>query len=447
MKAMTDHGHALNINVGWYMNNCICSEHMFKDPIAIRNHMERSVAAIVNLGFDGIKLDGCGEFRNLTWWYNLINASKREILIENCHWGQTVPNSTGGDAPCSGTTPIGNCPYNFYRTSGDIRNNWGSMTGNLHTTTKFQGEVPLSRPGQWAYPDMMEVGRMPNYAEDRSHFGAWAVTSSPLILGYDLNDEKVTDKIWDIISNQEVIAVNQQWAGHPGRLVKEWDPSNGSTGIYVVAIKCGGKNQTGWSYDAANKMVKGPGGKCLDWSTSSELEMKTCDTKKQQQKFAYSSSDKTLKNMPSSVEEEEFPLKADQKCLDVFNNAGPVVELWPCNGGNNQKFTFNTDGTLKDNENHCLGSTDINPSGGGKGFMLWAKKQPKGAQAVLVINGLSSSSNSSPAKIILSEIGITSSSATVRDLWNHKDLGTATGTFTTAAIDSHDSVFLLFTPK
>lgn len=224
-----------------------------------------------------------------------------EILIENCHWGQTVPGQTSGDAPCTGTTPIGNCPYNFYRTSGDIRNNWGSMTKNLHTTTKFQGEPPLSRPGQWAYPDMMEVGRMANYNEDRSHFGAWVITSSPLILGYDLNDESITDKIWDIISNQEAIAINQQWEGHPGRLVKEWDS-----------------------------------------------------------------------------------------------------------------------------------------------FMLWAKKQPKGAQAVLVIN---SSNNSSPATVNFNEIGITSSSATVRDVWNHKDLGTATGSFKTDAISSHDSVFLLITPK
>jgi len=323
-------------------------------------------------------------------------------------------------------------------------NNWGSMTKNLHTTTKFQGEPPLSRPGQWAYPDMMEVGRMANYNEDRSHFGAWVITSSPLILGYDLNDESVTDKIWDIISNQEAIAINQQWEGHPGRLVKEWDPSNTTTNEYVIAKSCGGLNQTEWSYDAANHMVKGPSGKCLDWSVGSELLLQKCDTKKQQQKFVYSSADKTLKNMPSSVEMEKYPLKAGQQCVDVYNNAGPVVQLWGCNGGNNQKFNFNTDTTLTDNEKHCLGSTFTDPSGGGSSFMLWAKKQAKGAQAVLVING---SGKTSPATVNFNEIGITSSSATVRDVWNHKDLGTATGSFKTDAITSHDSVFLLITPK
>merc|ERR1712080_679470 len=142
--------------------------------------------------------------------------------------------------------------------------------------------------------------------------------------------------------------------------------------------------------------VKGPGGKCLDWSTTSQLVLKPCDNKKQQQKFTYSSSDKSLKNMPSSVEEEEYPLKASQQCVDVYNNQGPVVQLYSCNGGNNQKFNFNTDNTLKDNENHCLTSSSFNPSGG-SGYMLWAKKQAKGAQAVLVINGLTS--NGPPAKI------------------------------------------------
>lgn len=46
MKKMTDHGHKEGIKVGWYMNNCICSEHNFKGD-DIRKHMEGSVNAIV----------------------------------------------------------------------------------------------------------------------------------------------------------------------------------------------------------------------------------------------------------------------------------------------------------------------------------------------------------------------------------------------------------------
>ena len=62
-----------------------------------------------------------------------------------------VPGQTDGDGPCTGTTtPVSDCPYNFFRTSGDISNNWNSMFNNLQTTIKYQGDPPLARPGTWA---------------------------------------------------------------------------------------------------------------------------------------------------------------------------------------------------------------------------------------------------------------------------------------------------------
>ena len=72
---------------------------MFKDPSYIAKHMENHVKAIVEYGYDGVKLDGCGQFKNLTWWHALMNATGRQILIENCHWGQTVPGQTTGSGP------------------------------------------------------------------------------------------------------------------------------------------------------------------------------------------------------------------------------------------------------------------------------------------------------------------------------------------------------------
>ena len=51
---------------------------------------------------------------------------------------------------------------------------------------------------------------------DRTHFGAWVITSNPLVLGYDLSDDVINDRVWDFVTNQEAIAINQAWAGHPG---------------------------------------------------------------------------------------------------------------------------------------------------------------------------------------------------------------------------------------
>jgi len=70
---------------------------------------------------------------------------------------------------------------------------------------------------------MLEVGNMATFEEDRAHFGAWCVVSSPLVLGYDVTDSSVTEKVWPILSNRQAVQVSQQYAGHPGRLVKAWD--------------------------------------------------------------------------------------------------------------------------------------------------------------------------------------------------------------------------------
>lgn len=58
---------------------------------------------------------------------------------------------------------------------------------------------------------MLEVGNFqgPNaFNESRSHFGAWAVVSAPLILGLDVTDKSRLDAVWPILSNMEVIKKN-----------------------------------------------------------------------------------------------------------------------------------------------------------------------------------------------------------------------------------------------
>ena len=42
-----------------------------------------------------------------------------------------------------------------------------------------------------------------NEAETRTHFGAWAIVSSPLTLSHHVNNATITDKIWPVISNTE----------------------------------------------------------------------------------------------------------------------------------------------------------------------------------------------------------------------------------------------------
>lgn len=75
MKQFTDYGHRHGLKMGWYMNTCYCLETQFTDKAYIAKHMEGDVKAIFDYGFDGVKLDGCGQFLDLKWWYSLINAT------------------------------------------------------------------------------------------------------------------------------------------------------------------------------------------------------------------------------------------------------------------------------------------------------------------------------------------------------------------------------------
>merc|ERR1712006_21966 len=42
-------------------------------------------------------------------------------------------------------------------------------------------------------------------------------------------------------------------------------------------------------------------------------------------------------------------IKIGSSCLDVWDFAGPLVDIYACNGGYNQKFTFTSDGHLQEN--------------------------------------------------------------------------------------------------
>ena len=115
-----------------YGNNCICSDHC-SGPECYQGDVD----ATLDYGFDSIKLDGCGTQRDLTLYARLFNQTGKAILIENCHWGGTVPNATW-------------CPWNYFRTSGDVRAKYDSIVGNLQTTIQW-AKTGLSAPGCWGY--------------------------------------------------------------------------------------------------------------------------------------------------------------------------------------------------------------------------------------------------------------------------------------------------------
>jgi hypothetical protein len=67
-------------------------------------------------------------------------------------------------------------------------------------------------------PSGTEVCQPLSVIEARTHFGAWAIVSSPLVLGFDLRNQKQVDQHWATSTNTDAIEVNQDYAGHSGTL-------------------------------------------------------------------------------------------------------------------------------------------------------------------------------------------------------------------------------------
>ena len=96
-------------------------------------------------------------------------------------------------------------------------------------------------PGQWNDPDMLEVGNAGlTHHEQVTHFSLWCLIKSPLILGNDVSN--MTDDTLTILTNDEVIALNQDPLGVQGHLVATTDEggevwagplSDGSVGVVL----------------------------------------------------------------------------------------------------------------------------------------------------------------------------------------------------------------------
>jgi alpha-galactosidase len=61
---------------------------------------------------------------------------------------------------------------------------------------------------------MMEVGNGMTTSEDRAHFSMWCMLASPLIAGNDIR--YMSDETKKILTNREVIAINQDSLGIQG---------------------------------------------------------------------------------------------------------------------------------------------------------------------------------------------------------------------------------------
>jgi alpha-galactosidase len=146
----------------------------------------------------------------------------------------------------SNSSPFKNMPElfkyaNCWRTSGDIRDNWKSMSSKGFGEEKW---LEFAGPGHWNDPDMLVVGQvgwgMPHPTnltpdEQYTHISIWCLVSAPLLLGCPL--EQLDEFTLSLLTNDEVLAVDQDSLGKQATAVCK----DGDLQVYAKDLEDGSK--------------------------------------------------------------------------------------------------------------------------------------------------------------------------------------------------------------
>lgn len=216
MKGLVDHIHSLGLKAGIYSSPgpTTCQGYT-----ASWEHEAQDAKTFATWGFDYLKYDWCSYSRiaprptledrkkPYKMMADIIKALDRDVVFSICQygagnvweWGREV----GGQ---------------LWRMTGDIRDNWPSMSGIGFQQT---GREQYSGPGGWNDTDMLVVGQVGwsqgtrptdlTKNEQLTHMALWSLQAAPLLIGADLSviDEWTTN----ILGNREMLAVNQDVLG------------------------------------------------------------------------------------------------------------------------------------------------------------------------------------------------------------------------------------------
>ncbi|VAI26480.1 unnamed protein product [Triticum turgidum subsp. durum] len=202
IKALADYVHAKGLKLGIYSDagTRTCSNKM---PGSL-DHEEQDVKTFASWGVDYLKYDNCNDAgRNVRERYTrMSNAMKKygkNIFFSLCEWG--VEN------PATWARGMGG---NSWRTTGDIADNWDSMTSRADQNDRW---ASYAGPGGWNDPDMLEVGNGGmSEAEYRSHFSIWALAK---VWAGPLSGNRKVVVLWNRQGHQATITAHWSKVGLP----------------------------------------------------------------------------------------------------------------------------------------------------------------------------------------------------------------------------------------
>jgi alpha-galactosidase len=224
MKALADYVHSKGLKVGIYSSPGEWTCGMVSGSLG---HEANDAASYAAWGIDYLKYDWCSYGRDYdrlrrkdpnaterplrmapyALMRDELRKQKRDIVYSLCQYGDNQVWEWGADMDGQ-----------LWRTTGDITDTWGSMSGIGFSQDKA---APYAKPGRWNDPDMLVVGHVgwgPNVRPTRltpdeqyTHMTLWSLLSAPLLIGCDLT--KLDPFTLNLLTNDEVIDINQDPLG------------------------------------------------------------------------------------------------------------------------------------------------------------------------------------------------------------------------------------------
>lgn len=211
MKYLADYVHSKGLKLGLY--SCAGSYTCQGRP-GSRGHQYQDALSYAKWGVDYLKYDWCSdEGQNARAAYatmsDAIKEAGRPVILSICEWGENDPWKWGKG--------IGH----LWRVTADIRDcyncvfDWGGV-GVVNVIDKMANLYPYAGPGHWNDAEMLEVGNGGMTKDEYiTHFSMWCMLAAPLMAGNDLSKMDADTK--EILTNKEVIAVDQDKLGEQGR--------------------------------------------------------------------------------------------------------------------------------------------------------------------------------------------------------------------------------------
>jgi alpha-galactosidase len=235
MKALTDYIHSKGLKAGIYTSPgpTTCAGH-----VGAYKHEELDARRFAEWGYDFLKYDWCSygsiapkpNLAQLQAPYRLMGGilrkQDRDLILNLCQYGM-------GDVWKWGKEVGGHS----WRTAGDLGGSFEGIPAALFRDgfdVYSRNELhKYGGPGGWNDPDYLLLGYLSNWKgstaptpltpnEQYTHVSLWCLVAAPLIFSGDMT--RLDDFTLSLLTNDEVIDVDQDPLGQPGRrMAKDGD--------------------------------------------------------------------------------------------------------------------------------------------------------------------------------------------------------------------------------